>query len=193
MCAFSKDDVKLGVVGCGKMASAILGGVAKNKFMRADDIYVYDINMDSSGVLCREYGFREAYSLKELVKSTDVILLAVKPFVVGEILAELKEYIDEQLILSILAGVKIKKYTSVLKNSKVIRIMPNTPALVNEGMSAICADNKVTNDELDFPYHCVPPLDLCAGVPPSPEGTPYVSGFFISLGSDLKSGTGRFD
>ncbi|MBE7707498.1 MAG: pyrroline-5-carboxylate reductase [Cyanobacteria bacterium SIG27] len=152
MCAFSKDDVKLGVVGCGKMASAILGGVAKNKFMRADDIYVYDINMDSSGVLCREYGFREAYSLKELVKSTDVILLAVKPFVVGEILAELKEYIDEQLILSILAGVKIKKYTSVLKNSKVIRIMPNTPALVNEGMSAICADNKVTNDELDFAF-----------------------------------------
>lgn len=51
----------------------------------------------------------------------------------------------------------------------------------------------LTNDELDFPYHCVPPLDLCAGVPHSPEGTPYVSGFFISLGSDLKSGTGRFD
>lgn len=53
----------------------------------------------------------------------------------------------------------------------------------------------LTNDEveLDFPHHCVLPLDLCVGVPPSPEGTPYVSGFFISLVSDLKPGTGRSD
>ena len=49
MVAFSKDDVKLGVIGCGKMASAILGGIYKHKFLRCDDIYVYDINMDAVG------------------------------------------------------------------------------------------------------------------------------------------------
>lgn len=152
MVAFSKDDVKLGVIGCGKMATAILGGVFKNKFLSADDVYVYDVNMEATGILSRKHGAREAYSLKELVKSVDVIFLATKPFVIGEILSEIKEYIDEQLILSILAGVKIKKYTSVLKNSKVIRIMPNTPALVNEGMSALCAGDNVDKDELEFAY-----------------------------------------
>lgn len=153
MCAFSKDDVKLGVIGCGKMANAILGGIAKHKFMRSDDIYVYDINMESSGALCREYGFKEAYSIKDLAQNTDVILLATKPFVVAEILSELNEYSKNHLILSILAGVKIKKYFEFIKNARVIRIMPNTPALVNEGASAICADSIISNDELDFAFN----------------------------------------
>lgn len=147
-----KQGIKLGVVGCGKMASAILGGLYKNKFMNSENICVYDINMDFSGKLCKEYGFSECYSLKELFDSSDVILFAVKPFVIGEILSEVKEYYTDQLILSIVAGAKIKKYTSELKNSKIIRIMPNTPALVNEGASAICYSNNVAEDEIQFAY-----------------------------------------
>ena len=153
MCAFSKDDVKLGVIGCGKMASAILGGVAKHKFLRADDIYVYDVNMEQSGALCREYGFKEAYSIKDLAQNVDVILLAVKPFVVGEVLSELSEYYKEHLLLSILAGVKIKKYNEYIENVRVIRIMPNTPALINEGASAICSNFNISNNELDFAFN----------------------------------------
>lgn len=152
MCAFSKDDVKLGVIGCGKMASAILGGVYKHKFKRNDDIYVYDINMEASGALCREYGFREAYSIKDLAQNVDVILFAVKPFIIGEVLSQLKEFYKNHLILSILAGVKINKYSEFLENARVIRIMPNTPALVNEGASVICANSEITNEELDFAF-----------------------------------------
>ena len=152
MCAFSKDDVKLGVIGCGKMANAILGGVMTHKFLRADDIYVYDVNMESSGALCREYGFKEAYSIKDLAQNVDVILLAVKPFIVGEVLSELKEFYNDHLVLSILAGVKIKKYIEFIKNIRVVRIMPNTPALVSEGASAICANSDISNDELDFAF-----------------------------------------
>ncbi|MBQ8634706.1 pyrroline-5-carboxylate reductase [bacterium] len=146
-------DVKLGVVGCGKMASAILSGIAKNKFLNSDDIYVYDVNIEASGNLCREFGFREAYSLKELFDLSDVILFAVKPFLVSEILSEVKEFYNNQLILSILAGVKIEKYHSIISNAKVIRIMPNTPALVGEGMSAICANSDIANDEIDFAFN----------------------------------------
>ena len=153
MCAFVKDDVKLGVIGCGKMASAILGGISRHKFLSADDICVYDVNMEHSGALCREYGFREAYSIKELMEYCDVILLAVKPFVVGEILNEIKDFYSNQLILSILAGVKISKYLKYIRNAKVIRIMPNTPALVQKGMSAICANQDISDDELDFAFN----------------------------------------
>ena len=147
------NDIKLGVVGCGKMASAILGGVAKNKFMSCENIFVYDINMEASGALCKEYGFKEAYSIRELLLNVDVVLLAVKPFIVADVLAQIGEYYKNQLIVSILAGVNIKKIEGMLENSRVIRVMPNTPALVNEGMSAICAHNNVSNDELDFVFN----------------------------------------
>ncbi|MBQ4647172.1 MAG: pyrroline-5-carboxylate reductase [Candidatus Gastranaerophilales bacterium] len=153
MVAFSKDDVKLGVIGCGKMASAILGGVSKHKFLRNDDIYVYDVNMEASGALCREYGFKEAYSIKDLAQNVDVILLAVKPFVVGEVLSELSEFYKEHLILSILAGVKLKKYSDYIENARVIRIMPNTPALVAKGASAICSGDEISSEELDFAFN----------------------------------------
>ena len=150
MCAFVKDDVKLGVIGCGKMASAILGGIASHKFISSEDICVYDINIEHSGALCREYGFREAYSIQELMEYCDVILLAVKPFIVGEVLSEMKDFYNNHLILSILAGVKIQKYLKYIKNAKIIRIMPNTPALVQEGMSAVCANNNTTEDKIDI-------------------------------------------
>ena len=110
------NDVKLGVVGCGRMASAILGGIAKNKFLNCDDIYIYDVNIDASGKLCQEYGFREAYSIKEVFELSNVVLLAVKPFMIGEILTEVKEFYNNQLLLSILAGVKIDKFASFLNN-----------------------------------------------------------------------------
>ena len=77
MDTFVKNNVKLGVIGCGKMASAILGGVFKHKFLRADDIYIYDINMEKSGELSQKYGFREAYSIKDLAQNVDVILFAI--------------------------------------------------------------------------------------------------------------------
>ncbi len=147
------NDIKLGVVGCGKMASAILGGVANHKFMPRENIFVYDVNMEASGALCREYGFKEAYSIREMLLNVDVVLLAVKPFIIADVLAEIKEHYSNQLVVSILAGVKIKKITSALKGAKVIRVMPNTPALANEGASAICALDDVSNDELDFVFN----------------------------------------
>ena len=147
-----KQDIKLGVIGCGKMASAILGGVANKKFMNSENIYVYDVNIDASGKLCKEYDFKEAYSIENLLANCDVILLATKPFIIGDVLAEIEKNYNNQLIMSILAGVKIEKYISHLENSKVIRIMPNTPALVNKGMSAICASENVSQEEIDFAY-----------------------------------------
>lgn len=147
------NDLKLGVIGCGKMATAIIGGIVKSKFLSSNDICVYDVNMDATGALCQEFDVKEAYSINEIMESCDVVLLAVKPFKIAEVLLEMKEKYNEQLILSILAGVKIKKFQNNLKNARVIRIMPNTPALVNEGASAICASSNVSQDEVDFAYN----------------------------------------
>ena len=152
MNCFVNEDVKLGVIGCGKMTSAILGGIAKEKLLSNEDIYLYDVNIEASGRLCREYGFQEAFSIQNLVENCDVILLAVKPFIMGEVLSELKEYISDKLVLSIAAGIRLKKYTSALGTNKIIRIMPNTPALLSEGMSAICATESISDAEIDFAF-----------------------------------------
>ena len=143
-------DVKLGVIGCGKMASAILGGVVKNNFINPDNIFVFDINENSSNFLSEKYGFNFSDSIENLLKCCNVVLLAVKPFVVNEVLLEIQKNYSNQLIVSILAGVKLDKYTNYLPKASVVRVMPNTPALVNLGMSAICKSEKTTHAEEKF-------------------------------------------
>lgn len=145
-------NIKLGVIGCGKMAGAILTGVFKSSLIKPENIYVYDINPDFSKKLSGEFGFNQVNSIEELMNSSDTLFLAVKPFVFDEVIQEIKKYYNNQLVLSIIAGVKIKKYLNSIENIKIIRIMPNTPALVNEGMSAICADKIIKDDDINIAY-----------------------------------------
>lgn len=147
--------IRLGVIGCGKMASAILGGVIKNNFLNNKNIYIYDVNKDNSSKLAQEYNFNTVNSTRELLNNVDVILLATKPFVVNEVLEDLKPNYKNQLVISILAGVKIEKYKSVIPNIKIARVMPNTPALVNKGMSAVCTNEFLTREESDFAFNFI--------------------------------------
>lgn len=146
-------NVKLGVIGCGKMASAILGGVYKSGFLKSEDIFVYDVNNDSKLRLKNEFNFNTVETIEELLSKTNAVLIATKPFVVNEVLAEIKPHFNNHLILSILAGVKIEKYALQLQNAKIIRIMPNTPALVNCAMSAVCASKNTDEDSFDFGFN----------------------------------------
>ena len=142
MKSLSKEDLKfnkkLGFIGCGKMASAIASGIYRSCSFEPKNIYLFDINENQKEKLANEFNFNTTKSIEELINTVDVIFLAVKPFVVDDVLAEIQKNYKNQLILSILAGVKIEKYKKYLKNSKVRRIMPNTPSLVKSGMSAIC-------------------------------------------------------
>lgn len=144
------NNTKLGIIGCGKMASAILGGIVNNNFIDSNHIFVYDVNETNSSNLADKYGFNKTKSIEELLKCTNTLLLATKPFVVDEVLNEIKKYYNNQLVLSILAGVKISKYKKAVDNIRIIRIMPNTPALVNCGMSAICANNDIDKKDIEF-------------------------------------------
>lgn len=145
-------DIKLGVIGCGKMSSAIIGGIIKNNFLNNENIFVYDINSEASEKMSETLGINIVSSVKDLLELTNTLLLATKPFVVNEVLNEIKENYNNQLIMSILAGVKIEKYLSFINNAQIVRIMPNTPALVNEGMSAVCASNNINEDNFNFAY-----------------------------------------
>ncbi len=145
-------NVNLGVIGCGKMASAIMEGIYKNNFLKSSNIFVYDKNDSASANLAHKFGFNQVGDICELLNKTNVILIATKPFVVNDVLNEIKKNYNNQLVMSILAGVKIEKYEQILNNAKIIRIMPNTPALVNEGMSAVCAGKNVDENEYNFAF-----------------------------------------
>ena len=148
-----KSNVKLGVIGCGKMATAILTGVCNNNFINSDDIFVYDINEAASKNLAATFGFNFLNSIDDMLLKCDVLLLAVKPYTVDDVMKIIKKNYRNNLIMSILAGVKIEKYKSYIEDIKIVRIMPNTPALVNEAMSAVCVSDCVSDYDIDFAFN----------------------------------------
>lgn len=117
---------KIGFIGAGTMAKAIMKGLeTSGASILASDVIV------SPGILNDN---------KELVRRSDIIILCVKPFAVENVLKEIKtELTDRHIVISIAAGVSTDTMENAIgKQVPVIRVMPNTPALVGEGMTAIC-------------------------------------------------------
>lgn len=138
---------KIGFIGAGKMASAIMKGIIDSGFCEAQNILVSDVNEDARTRVNTEYGVKVTADNQEVVKNSNVILFAVKPFVLKEVLEGIKPFITkDHLVISIAAGIAIKDIQSILGDVAVIRVMPNTPALVNEGMSAVCRGDFATQD-----------------------------------------------
>lgn len=146
----TKKIVKLGFIGAGKMGTAILKGIVESNFLSSENIFVYDKNKDAVDKIKASLNINPCDNVEDLAKSVDVILIATKPFVSDEVLNSIKDFIKDQLIISIMAGVSISKIENILKNAKVIRVMPNTPALVNKGMSAVCKGNYSTEDDANW-------------------------------------------
>lgn len=143
--------MKIGFIGLGNMASAIVGGILKKELVTAQDI----IGSDKSKVSCEkaagQFGIRACTDNQEVAAQADVLFFAVKPIFLTEVMEEIKEVLrEETLIISIVAGKSIAFMEEGLggKNRKIIRCMPNTPALVNEGCTGVCANANVTEEEL---------------------------------------------
>lgn len=126
----------LGFVGAGNMAEAIISGAVSKGSVDKDKLYVFDLDKEKTTKLVKNLGITAADSVKSLCKDSDIIVLAVKPNVLGKVLGEIKDIIKDKTIVSIAAGWSADKIKSVVGiNTKVLRLMPNTPILVGEGMS----------------------------------------------------------
>lgn len=141
---------KLGFIGMGNMAGAIACGIAKSGYLEGKDMIAYDINASQLEKL-NEYHFEIAQSEKELVEKSEIVFVGVKPQVVEDVLRPLKESLKNKAIISIVLGYDFDKYETLLDPStRHIFVMPNTPALVLEGMSLIEEKNSLTDDEFEF-------------------------------------------
>ena len=142
-------------LGTGSMGSAILNGMVQNG-TKGSDIRATTKTVASSGELASKYGL-SAYATDHqpnanalAVEGADIVIVAVKPAYVLQVLDEVKEVISKNaLVISVAAGVEIKTMEAHLPESvSVVRAMPNTPALIQQGVTGISAGSRVSVEHL---------------------------------------------
>ncbi len=140
---------KIGIIGCGNMGGAILYGALESGILPKENTYVYDIS-PAMMEKAEKWGVHLAADDEDVCKNADIILLAVKPQNAAEALSMCRNALDGKAVMSIVAGVTVKRLRNMIAGTpRVLRIMPNTPAMVYEGAFALCSDNDFTAEELD--------------------------------------------
>ena len=145
--------IKLGFIGCGNMATAILNGVVNSQYVKGAEICVFDTCEEKANALKDSLGVEVLSSATEVAEKAQVVVLAVKPQVFPEVLPRIKDALSENnnALVSIGAGKTISYLCSFLEsNTPVIRVMPNINAKVGASMSAVCKNEKVSYALLDF-------------------------------------------
>jgi pyrroline-5-carboxylate reductase len=144
--------LSIGFLGAGKMATALAKGFIRAKLVTAKEIIASDVSEEACAAFAKETGAKTTAFNPDVAKFANVLILAVKPHQVSEALAEIRDTVNEKhLIMSIAAGVTIAKLEANLgSDARVIRVMPNTPALVGSsatgfalGKSADAADAEI--------------------------------------------------
>ena len=144
--------MKIGFIGCGNMASAIMKGIIANGIIEAKDIIGADIFAPSREKAKETLGIEVAQSNREVATWSDVFVLSIKPQFYQEVIAEIKDCVkDGQVVITLAPGKTLAWLEEQFgKKVKIIRTMPNTPAMVQEGMTAACPNAYVTAEELEL-------------------------------------------
>ena len=136
-------------IGAGNMASAIVGGIIKSNIVSAESICLFDKCPQQYDKF--DNGCLKATDLKESFENANIVFLSVKPQNIKDVLLQLKslDYKDK-VFVSICAGVTIQSISNILSGAKIIRTMPNTPLLLGQGVTALCKNDFVSNDDFEF-------------------------------------------
>lgn len=140
----------IGFIGNGNMGRAIISGIVEKKVAEPSNIMVYDIDTDGLNWTKEYYGVLTAKNNIELAESSRILFLCVKPQFLYSVIEEIRDRVSENtVIVSIAAGQSIESIENAFgKEIKLVRVMPNTPALVGEGMAALAGNKNVTENEL---------------------------------------------
>lgn len=147
----TKDNMCLGMIGGGIMGEAILSRLLAEKVYPTEAILVSDPNPSRREYLQKQYQIRVTADNKVVAESAEILLLAIKPQILEVVAADLVEQAGENyqsLVISILAGVPLSKLAQFFPNQPIVRVMPNTPAIIGAGMTAIAAGKTVQPEQL---------------------------------------------
>lgn len=143
--------MRLGFIGLGNMATAMIGGILKNQAASAEDIIGKARTEATESKIKEQFNIQIAESNAQAAAQADILFLAVKPIFFPEVIAEIREALRPgTLIVSIAAGRTLDYLKKAFdrRDCKLIRCMPNTPALVLEGCTGVCAEESVSEEEL---------------------------------------------
>lgn len=142
----------IGFVGSGNMASSMIGGIIKNNLEKPENIICSAKTEKTLEKISKYYGVRTTLSNREVAEQASVLVLAVKPHLYETVMNEVKDYLSpECIVISIAPGKTLIYLKSVLgEDRKIIRTMPNTPAMVLEGMTAVCPNENITDSDLEY-------------------------------------------
>ena len=144
--------MKIGFIGTGNMGSSIIKGILSSKFEKSENINIFDLDKDKVNNLVKEYGVNAVNSEKELAENCNIIILSVKPHIIPIVLKNLSGNVKKDtIILTIAAGISISVIENALgEDKKVVRTMPNTPAQVLSGMTAVTFNKNIENSEKEI-------------------------------------------
>ncbi|MGL6115855.1 MAG: pyrroline-5-carboxylate reductase [Cetobacterium sp.] len=141
----------IGFIGAGNMGTAMAGGMIKSGVIKKENIIFSDVNEKSLEKVKNNLGVEITTDNIEVGSKADIIILAVKPNLYKKVIDEINDSIkDSAIIISIAAGITVLNIENYFgREIKLARTMPNTPALVNEGMTALMPNNKLSSEEIE--------------------------------------------
>jgi pyrroline-5-carboxylate reductase len=156
---------KIGFIGAGNMGQAMIGALITSQCANPSSLFVSDVSQDRVADLSKAYGVIALPGNVEIIQTSDIIIFAVKPQALDKVLADLsaahafKNAAGKKCFISIAAGAPIRKFEKIIyegmdaegrKNLPILRVMPNTPALVLSGMSGLCGNAFATAEDMDI-------------------------------------------
>lgn len=134
------------------MANALIQGLTMSGLYQPEQILASDTDQNRLEAVSKHHGIKGYPGNNDLVRDSNILLIAVKPQVIQDVLEEIKDGIrDDHLMISIAAGIPTTLILSIIgRDIPVIRVMPNTPALIQKGVSALAPSKKVTSEQMDI-------------------------------------------
>jgi len=147
---FSK---KLGFIGAGNMATAMMSGIVSGDIFKAEEIIMTDVSGDRLSFVKEKYGVCVTSDNTEAAKNSEVLILAVKPQYYTHVITEIAPFVtDEQIIITIAPGQTLESLADRFGSNslKIVRTMPNTPAMVGAGITAVTPNANVSEEQLAY-------------------------------------------
>ena len=160
-------DQTIGFIGGGNMASSLIGELINGGVINANQICVFEPSAEKANELNSKFGIQIAQSNEQLIKQSSVVVIAVKPQVLKDVLSPLASTFKEQspLIVSIVAGITANSIEQWLQGEyAIVRVMPNTPALVGQGASGLYANENVNDEQRKVSTQLMNAVGSCAWV-----------------------------
>ncbi len=146
-----ENNKKIGFIGFGNMAKAMATGWLKTETLTGTQMYACANDYEKLCKTCEEMGVQACKTSLDVVKAVDVVILAVKPYMIEEVVAPIKEVLKEKIVISVAAGYPFERYEMVLsEGTHHISTIPNTPVSIGEGIIVCENKHSLTEDEWNY-------------------------------------------